>query len=66
MYQVLEPEPIIILEDASKYGYKMAPSLCDFETTKAVIMKIAKWHACSYYMGRSVRFIFFYSKLCIR
>lgn len=47
IYHSLEPHPIMIFEDITARGYSLPGGLLDFENTKRVLTKLAKFHAAS-------------------
>lgn len=52
IYQSNDPTPIIVLEDACEDGYATISSVPeDFEETKKVFKRLAKYHAGSFYLA---------------
>lgn len=52
IYQTNVPEPVIVLEDATVDGFtviNVAPE--DFEGTKKIFKRLAKFHAGSFYLA---------------
>lgn len=51
IYQSTKPHPVIVLEDLTAAGYeKISQPLEDFEDTKMVFQRLAKFHAASYFL----------------
>ncbi|CRL01431.1 CLUMA_CG014513, isoform A [Clunio marinus] len=51
IYQAQKPHRVIVLEDLGVYGYaKITQPLENFEDTKMVFQRLAKFHAASYFL----------------
>lgn len=66
IYYATEPYMVIVFEDLSKYGYKMTPTLLNFEQAKPAYAKLAQFHATSIFMNDEVctKIIFVCRKCC--
>jgi Ecdysteroid kinase-like family len=52
IYQSNEPAPVIVLEDAKVDGYFVIDKPPqDFEVSKMIIERLAKFHAATYFMA---------------
>lgn len=49
-----EPESVLVFEDVSSHGYGVSAGQLNFEGTKFVAGKLAKFHAASLYLERDV------------
>lgn len=51
IHQTTSPQPTIVLEDVSPFGYKtLNRPTEDFEVSKMIAKRLAKFHAASYYL----------------
>ncbi|XP_070504153.1 uncharacterized protein [Chironomus tepperi] len=52
VYQTMTPKPVIILEDVTSSGYDTAFKTMhdDFEISKRIVRRLAKFHAASFYL----------------
>lgn len=52
IYQSNEPAPVIVLEDLTQYEYATIDAVPEnFEDTKKVFKRLAKFHAGSFYLA---------------
>lgn len=59
IYQSAEPSPVIILEDVSGAGFSVVDkSPDDFEVSKKVVRRLAKYHAATFYLAAEKKFNF--------
>lgn len=54
MYASTEPQPVMILEDATHNHYELYKRSMTFENAEAVAEKLAKFHATSYCLLKDV------------
>ena len=47
--------PLFVFEDVSTHGYGLSAGLLDYEGTKFVVTRIAKFHAASVFLDREVQ-----------
>lgn len=45
---------MLVLEDVTTNGYELSVGPLNYEETKCVASKLAKWHAASMFMDRDV------------
>jgi hypothetical protein len=56
LYSAKEPEPLFVFEDATTQGYGLSAGPLNFEGTKFVVTRLAKFHAASIYLDKDVSF----------
>lgn len=54
LFSSKEPEPLFVFEDATTLGFGLSASPLNFEGTKFVVTRLAKFHAASIYLDREV------------
>lgn len=62
LYSAKEPEPLFVFEDATTQGYGLSAGPLNYEGTKFVVTRLAKFHAASIYLDKDVRFNLKYEK----
>jgi hypothetical protein len=55
LYSAKEPVNVLVFEDMTMHGYGVSSGTLNFESTKFVAAKLAKFHATSFHMGKHVR-----------
>lgn len=55
LYSAKEPVSVLVFEDMTMHGFGVSAGTLNFEGTKFVASKLAKFHATSFYMGKDVR-----------
>jgi Ecdysteroid kinase-like family len=53
VYSSKSPAWVLVFEDLAVRGYASKSTMLNLEETKAVILKLAKWHATSFYIGKT-------------
>jgi hypothetical protein len=54
LFSSKDPEPLFVFEDATTLGYGLSAGPLNFEGTKFVVARLAKFHAASLYLDRDV------------
>ncbi|CRL06669.1 CLUMA_CG019570, isoform A [Clunio marinus] len=60
LYSVKEPVPVLVFEDATTNGYGLSSGPLNFEGTKFVATKLAKFHAASVYLNHDGKGVQYY------
>lgn len=50
LYHEKEPSWVMVFEDITKHGYEMKTKQLDYEESKVVFAKLARWHAASMFL----------------
>lgn len=54
LYSSKEPVSLFVFEDATTHGYGLSAGPLNYEGTKFVLKRLAKFHAASVYLDREV------------
>lgn len=55
LFAAKEPELVLVFEDVTAHGFGLSSGPLNFEGTKFVAKKLAKFHAASMFLDRDVR-----------
>lgn len=56
LYSSKEPVPLFVFEDATTQGFGLSAGPLNYEGTKFVVSRLAKFHAASIFLDREVTF----------